>query len=95
LPVGAVTETARGARFGLARLREHQWTPVERAILISAIATVMGALFVTSYSLALGDPVPHRIDAALIGDARTHGATRPSRPRCMPSTSRTSTRHSI
>ena len=73
--MGAVTETARGARFGLARLREHQWTPVERAILISAIATVMGALFVTSYSLALGDPVPHRIDAALIGDARTHGRT--------------------
>lgn len=28
----------------------------------------MGALFVASYSLALGDPVPHAIDAALVGD---------------------------
>jgi hypothetical protein len=28
----------------------------------------MGSLFVLSYSLALGDPVPYRIDAALVGD---------------------------
>ncbi len=48
--------------------RAHGWTPVERAILISLIGIVMGALFVTSYSLALGDPVPHGIDAALVGD---------------------------
>ena len=37
--------------------RMHRLTPVERAILISVIAIFMGALFVTSYSLALGDPV--------------------------------------
>lgn len=49
-------------------MRTHSWTPVERAILISAIAIAMGALFVTSYSLALGDPVPHGIDAAVVGD---------------------------
>jgi hypothetical protein len=41
---------------------------VETAVLIGVLVIVMGALFVTSYSLALGDPVPHRIDAALVGD---------------------------
>jgi hypothetical protein len=35
----------------------------------------MGALFVTSYSLALGDPVPHRIDAALVGDPAGNAPT--------------------
>jgi hypothetical protein len=50
------------------RLSAQGWTPVERAILISLVGIVMGALFVTSYSLALGDPVPHGIDAALVGD---------------------------
>ena len=35
----------------------------------------MGALFVTSYSLALGDPVPHGIDAALVGDPNGHEGT--------------------
>jgi hypothetical protein len=53
----------------------HTWTPVKRAILISAIAIALGALFVTSYSLALGDPVAHHIDAALVGDARAHPRT--------------------
>lgn len=33
----------------------------------------MGALFLASYSLALGDPVPHHIDAALIGDPTGDG----------------------
>jgi hypothetical protein len=32
----------------------------------------MGSLFVTTYSLALGDPVAHRIDAAVIGDPAAH-----------------------
>ena len=36
--------------------------------MISALATVMGSLFLSAYSLALGDPVPRRIDAALVGD---------------------------
>jgi hypothetical protein len=35
----------------------------------------MGALFLTTYSLALGDPVPHRIDAALVGHAGTGAQT--------------------
>jgi hypothetical protein len=40
---------------------------VERAILIAAVAIVMGSLLITSYSIALADPVPHRIEAALVG----------------------------
>ena len=40
-------------------LRQHRWSPTERAAVIASLAIVMGSLFVTSYSLALGDPVPH------------------------------------
>jgi hypothetical protein len=68
-----VTEPAHTSR--LSHLREHQWSPVERAIVVAAIAIAMGALFVASYSLALGDPVPHRIDAALLGDPRGNERT--------------------
>jgi hypothetical protein len=39
------------------------------------LAIVMGSLFVTTYTLALGDPVPHRIDAAVIGDPVAHTQT--------------------
>jgi hypothetical protein len=35
----------------------------------------MGSLFVTTYTLALGDPVPRHIGAALVGDPKTHGRT--------------------
>ena len=56
-------------------MRGRRWTAAERAILIMVLAIAMGSLFVTTYSLALGDPVPHRIDAALIGDSRAHAAT--------------------
>jgi hypothetical protein len=48
---------------------------MERAVLIAVLATVMGSLFVATYSLALGDPVPHRIDAALVGDSAAHART--------------------
>src|SRR3954447_14199865 len=60
---------------GLARLRRHPWSSIERAGVIAALAIVMGSLFVTTYSLALGDPVPRRIDAALVGDPTTEVAT--------------------
>jgi hypothetical protein len=35
----------------------------------------MGSLFLTTYTLALGDPVPRHIDAALVGDPATHART--------------------
>ncbi len=44
------------------------WTTIERAAFVAALAIVMGSLFVTTYTLALGDPIPHQIDAALIGN---------------------------
>jgi hypothetical protein len=59
----------------LSSLRGHRWSPVERAFVIAVLAIVMGSLFVTAYSMALGDPVPHRIDAALIGDPTAHAGT--------------------
>ena len=64
---------ARHSRVGT--LREHGWSTRERIALISTLAIVMGALFVTTYSLALGDPVPHRIDAAVVGDPAAHPQT--------------------
>ncbi len=53
----------------------HGWTPVVRTMVIGALAVVMGSLFVTAYSISLGDPVPHRIDAAVVGDARANAGT--------------------
>jgi hypothetical protein len=44
-------------------------------VIIAVLAIVMGSLFVASYSLALGDPVPHHIDAALVGDPAEHEST--------------------
>jgi hypothetical protein len=52
----------------LPSLREHRWSSTGRTFVISLLAIGVGSLFVVSYSLALGDPVPHRIDAALVGD---------------------------
>jgi hypothetical protein len=57
------------------RVRGRQWTPIERAVVIAVLAIVMGSLFVTTYTLALGDPVPRQIDAALVGDPRTDAST--------------------
>jgi len=59
----------------LPSLRGHRWSATERAVVIALVAIVSGSLFITSYSLALGDPVPHRIDAALVGDPTSHPRT--------------------
>jgi hypothetical protein len=59
----------------LGRLRGREWSPVDRTVVIALIAIVMGSLFVLTYSLALGDPVPRGIDAALIGNPATHHRT--------------------
>jgi hypothetical protein len=65
----------KAARIRFSTLHEHEWTPSERAILIAVLAIVMGSLFVASYSLALGDPVPHGIDAALVGSPKGDAGT--------------------
>jgi hypothetical protein len=36
------------------------------------LAIAMGCLFLITYALALADPVPHRIDAALVGEPADH-----------------------
>jgi hypothetical protein len=59
----------------LRRARDHVWSPVDRALLIAVLAIAMGSLFLTTYTLALGDPVPRRIDAALVGDPVAHQRT--------------------
>ena len=59
-------------RRRLLKLRAHRWTPAERAILISLVAIAMGSLFVTTYSLTLGDPIPRHINAAIVGDGGAH-----------------------
>jgi hypothetical protein len=59
----------------LATFRRHEWSAVERATLIAILAIAMGSLFVASYSLALGDPVPHHIEAAVVGDRAAHAPT--------------------
>jgi hypothetical protein len=72
----ATTTRRRASRIPrLATLREHRWTALQRAVVISFLAIVMGSIFMTSYSIALGDPVPHHIDAALVGDPATHAGT--------------------
>jgi hypothetical protein len=48
---------------------------MRRAVVIAFLAIVMGSLFVASYSLALGDPVPRHIDAALVGDPAAQSST--------------------
>src|SRR5919106_1260056 len=47
------------------RVRDHTWSPPERAVLIAVLAIAMGSLFLTTYTLALGDPAPRRVFAAL------------------------------
>jgi hypothetical protein len=57
------------------RVRDHVWSPPERAVVIALVAIAMGSLYLTTYTLALGDPVPRRIDAGLVGDPATHTDT--------------------
>src|SRR4051812_33775374 len=61
--------------ISLKGLRECQWSAPERAALISVVAIAMAALFVTTYTLALGNPVPHGIPIAVVGDPASHQAT--------------------
>ena len=62
-------------RRRLPRLHGHRWTPAERAILISLVAIAMASLFVATYSLTLGDPIPRHINAAIVGDGGAHSGT--------------------
>lgn len=52
--------------------QNHQWSPTNRAILTGTVALLIACLYILSYSLALGNPVAHKISAALIGDQTSH-----------------------
>ncbi len=67
--------TLRTRRRRIPRVRDHDWSPPRRAVFIAALTIVMGSLFLTTYTLALGDPMPRRIDAALVGDPAQHART--------------------
>ncbi|MDX6621150.1 MAG: hypothetical protein QOK36_3536 [Gaiellales bacterium] len=58
--------------ISVAHTARREWTAVQRAALVSALAIAMGALFVTTYTLALGDPIPRRIEAAVVGNPGSH-----------------------
>lgn len=60
--------------LSLAALRGHRWSAPERASLISVVAIALAALFVTTYTLALGRPVPHGIPVAIVGDPASQAA---------------------
>lgn len=45
---------------------------MDRTVLIALLAIVMGCLFLVTYSLALADPVPRDIGAALVGNPSAH-----------------------
>jgi hypothetical protein len=63
----------RSSSRRLAVVRER-WSPAASAVVVCAVAIAVGSLFLTTYTLALGDPVPHRIDAAVVGDPRAHAS---------------------
>jgi hypothetical protein len=51
---------------------ERGWPAAARAVLIGAVTIALGTLFVTSYTLTLGHPVPHRLGAAVVGNPARH-----------------------
>ena len=58
----------------LSALRPRFASAPARAALISGLAIGLAALFVTTYTLALGNPVPHGIPFAVVGDLDSHDA---------------------
>jgi hypothetical protein len=75
--MSTVMSSVRSARgiSPLGRIRGREWSPVDRTVVIALIAIVMGCLFILTYSLALGDPVPRGIDTALVGNPAAHTRT--------------------
>ena len=73
-PLASAVGAPRGIS-PLRRLRRHEWSPVDRTVVIALLAIAFGCLFLLTYSLALGDPVPRRIDAALVGDPAAYPRT--------------------
>ncbi len=52
----------------------ERWSPAASAAVICAVAIAVGSLLLTTYTLSLGDPVPHRIDTAVVGNPKAHAS---------------------
>ncbi len=65
--MAAARGTGKHARPGAGRLKAAARPPYRNALMIIAIAVVMGALFCAAYSLALGRVRPHHLAIALVG----------------------------
>jgi hypothetical protein len=63
----------KSSSHSLSLVRER-WSPAASAVVVCAVAIAVGSLLLTTYTLALGDPVPHRIDTAVLGDPRAHAS---------------------
>lgn len=57
-----------------APVRTRSLSPPRRAAFIALLAIALAALFVTTYTLALGNPVPHGIPIAVVGDPASREA---------------------
>jgi hypothetical protein len=70
LAASAAMAPASAAQVALGR--EAGWPAAARAALIGAVTIALGTLFITSYMLTLGHPVPHQIEAAVVGSPASH-----------------------
>ena len=64
-PVSDTEAAAPMTRWTLFRQSPHL-----PALVVTLIVSVCAALFAASYSLAFGDPTPHRVPVAIVGDAQ-------------------------
>src|ERR1700719_3138453 len=52
----------------------ERWPAAASAVVVCAVAIAVGSLLLTTYTLSLGDPVPHRIDTAVVGNPGAHAS---------------------
>jgi hypothetical protein len=71
-PSSSTLPSAPASAVQVAIAREAGWPVAARAVFIGAVTIVLGTLFVTSYMLSLGDPVPHQIHTAVVGSPTPH-----------------------
>jgi hypothetical protein len=71
ISVGLTTILASSRSLSVVRER---WSPAASAVVVCAVAIAVGSLLLTTYTLSLGDPVPHRIDTAVVGNPRAHAS---------------------
>jgi hypothetical protein len=68
---GARSPMRRGLSAGSATARRMVTGPNKPALVVSLLVSLFAALFVTSYSLAMGNPQPHDIPLAVVSESIT------------------------